>query len=154
MKFADAKDIKRAQELGLHSGATRSTRTEIARGKSSAMAAAIRDKRKILGRLEAIANEWTDNSILLPFINQCLLLWPRSIYTQAYDAGKRQGQYIRGMRQSWNSSEYLDISKEALYRKGKITLESGKTITGYEYDEWDPVAIIIFNTIFKFNANL
>ena len=58
------------------------------------------------------------------------------------------------MRQSWNSSEYLDISKEALYRKGKITLESGKTITGYEYDEWDPVAIIIFNTIFKFNANL
>jgi hypothetical protein len=154
MRFADAKDIKRAQELGMHSGATRSTRTEIARGKASAMAQAIRDKRKILGRLEAIANEWTDNSILLPFMNQCLLLWPNSIYTEAYGRGKKQGEYIRRMRQSWNSAEYLDISKEALYQKGKITLESGKTITGYEYDKWDPVAIIIFNAIFKYTANL
>lgn len=148
MKFADAKDIKRAQDLGYHSGATRSTRTEIARGKASAMAQAIRDKRKILGRLEAIANEWTDNSVLTPFINQCLLLWPRSIYTQAYDAGKKQGNYMRGMGQRWNSSDYLGIPKEVLYQKGKITLESGKTITGYAYD-WDPVAVIIFNTIFK-----
>jgi len=148
MRFADAKDIKRAKELGLHSGATRSTRTEIARGKASAMAQAIRDKRKILGRLEAIANEWTDNSVLVPFINQCLLLWPNSIYVEAYVAGKKQGNYMRGMRQSWQSTEYLGIPKEVLYQKGKVSLESGKTITGYEYN-WDPVAVIIFNSVFN-----
>jgi hypothetical protein len=148
MRFADAKDIKRAKELGLHSGATRSTRTEIARGKASAMAQAIRDKRKILGRLEAIANEWTDNSVLVPFINQCLLLWPNSIYVEAYAAGKKQGNYMRGMRQSWQATEYLGIPKEVLYQKGKVSLESGKTITGYEYN-WDPVAVIIFNSVFS-----
>ena len=65
MKFADAKDIKRARELGNHSSSVNLSRTEIARGKSSAMAQAITDKRKILGRLEAIASEWTDREILI-----------------------------------------------------------------------------------------
>lgn len=150
MKFADAKDIKRARELGNHSSSVNLSRTEIARGKSSAMAQAITDKRKILGRLEAIASEWTDREILNVFIKRCCALWPNSIYTQAYWAGERQGKYMNKMRPNWRKDDNLELSTHSLRKKGTITSESGKTITGYEY-EWDPVAVIIFNTIFSYN---
>jgi hypothetical protein len=150
MKFAEAKDIKRAQDLGKHSGATSSGEREIARGKASSMAKAITDKRKILGRLEAIASMWTDNMVLMPFVDKCIYLWPNSIYVQAYRAGERQGKYMNRMRPNWRSDFNLELDMRALREKGTISSDSGKTITGYEY-EWDPIAVIIFNTVFKAN---
>jgi hypothetical protein len=151
MKFADSKDIKRAQDLGKHSGAVRKDEREISRGKASSMAKAITDKRKILGRLEAIANVWTDTQVIMPFVDKCLQLWPNSIYTQAYIAGTRQGKYMNLMRPNWRGEDINSLSKTVLYQKGIIESESGKTITGYKYENWDPVAIIIFNTSFKYN---
>ena len=71
MEYANAKDIKRARDLGLHSGATNLQAFEIARGKASTMAQAITDKKKILGRLEAVASEWDDFRVLKPFIDKC-----------------------------------------------------------------------------------
>lgn len=150
MRFADAKDIRRAQDLGKHSGSINLLPVEIARGKASSMAQAITDKRKILGRLEAIAGEWTDRRILMPFVEKCVSLWPNSIYTQAYWAGERQGRYMNKMRPNWRKDDNLELSTNALRKKGEITSESGKTITGYEY-EWDPVGVIIFNTVFGSN---
>jgi hypothetical protein len=150
MRFADAKDIKRAQDLGKHSGSVHMSRIEIARGKASAMAQAITDKRKILGRLEAIASEWEDREILMHFINKCRNLWPNSIYTQAYWVGERQGKYMNKMRPNWRQDDNLELSIRVLRKKGIISSDSGKTITGYEY-QWDPVAVIIFNTVFKYN---
>ena len=150
MKFADAKDIKRAQDLGNHFGAINLDRLDIARGKASRMAQAITDKRKILGRLEAVAGEWTDRKILMPFVEKCISLWPNSIYAQAYWAGERQGRYMNRMRPNWRKDDNLELDIRALREKGTISSDSGKTITGYEY-EWDPVAVIIFNTLFKYN---
>ena len=54
------------------------------------------------------------------------------------------------MRPNWRQDDNLELSTRALREKGTITSESGKTFTGYEY-EWDPVAVIIFNTIFSYN---
>jgi hypothetical protein len=51
MEYANDKDIKRAKDLGLHSGVINLKSFEIARGKSSSMSQAITDKKKILGRL-------------------------------------------------------------------------------------------------------
>lgn len=150
MRFADAKDVKRAQDLGKHSGAINLNSLEIARGKASAMAQAITDKRKILGRLEAVESEWTDRKILMPFVEKCVSLWPNSIYTQAYWAGERQGRYMNRMRPNWRQEERLDLSIDSLRKRGTIQSESGKTVTGYEYD-WDPVGVIIFNTVFGYN---
>jgi len=151
MRFADAKDIKRAGELSFHSGANRSTPTEIAIGKASSMAKAITDRRKILGRLEAIANVWDHTEIIFPFVYKCLQLWPNSIYTEAYNAGVRQGKYMNLMRPNWRGEGLNSLSKSVLSQKGIISSESGKTITGYAYENWDPVAIIIFNSVFKGN---
>lgn len=153
MRFADAKDIKRAQTLGNHSGSIYLTRLEIARGKASSMAQVIMDRRKILGRLEAIADQWDDVFILMPFVEKCISLWPNSIYSQAYWAGKRQGRYMSVMRRnSWGSKDNqgLNISLDSVKKRGWIESESGKTITGYEYDWRDPVAVIIFNTVFLY----
>jgi hypothetical protein len=150
MRFADAKDIKRAQDLGKHSGAVRKDEREISRGKASSMAKAITDKRKILGRLEAIANVWTESQVIIPFVDKCHQLWPNSIYTQAYWAGERQGKYMNKMRPNWRKDDNLELSIRVLREKGTISSDSGKTITGYEY-QWDPVAVIIFNTVFKHN---
>lgn len=150
MRFADAKDIKRAQTLGKHSGSIYLSRLDIARGKASAMAQAITDRRKILGRLEAIADQWDDVFILMPFVEKCISLWPNSIYSQAYRAGKRQGRYMNRMKPNWGQEDRLDLSIDSLRKKGLIESESGKTITGYEYDWGDPVAVIIFNTVFLY----
>ena len=95
MEYANAKDIKRARDLGLHSGATNLQAFEIARGKASTMAQAITDKKKILGRLEAVASEWDDFRVLKPFIDKCCELWPGSQYTQARALGLKTGIYCK-----------------------------------------------------------
>ena len=142
MKFADSKDIKRAQDLGKHSGAVHSSTMDIARGKSGTMANAITDRRKILGRLEAVSSIWNDYQVLHPFIERCLMLWPNSQYSVAYQEGNKQGIYLKtGLRQ-------MDISKDFLLNKYLINNESGVLINGHPY-EFDEVARIIFNTLLK-----
>ena len=143
MRYADAKDLKRAQDLGKHSGASKYTSpTEIARGKSSSMAAAITDKRKILGRLEAVASIWDDYVIMSNFIDRCIMLWPDSQYSEAFNAGYKQGTYLK--REMRN----LSIPKDFLLKKYLINNETGNFINGQSY-KFDEVARIIFNTMLK-----
>lgn len=142
MRYADSKDIKRAQDLGKHSGAVHSSPTEIARGKASSMAAAITDKRKILGRLEAISNVWKDYNVLLPFIERCIVLWPNSQYEKAYAEANKQATYLK------TEIRRLNINYDFLIRKYLINQESGNFINGDSY-EFDEVARIIFNAILK-----
>lgn len=142
MRYADAKDIKRAQDLGKHSGAIHSSSLEIARGKASSMATAITDKRKILGRLEAVASVWNDYSILMPFIERCTQLWPNSQYTKAYMDGDEQGRYLKTQVRN------LGVSRDFLLKKYLLNSESGTLIQGQPY-EFDEVARIIFNTRLK-----
>jgi hypothetical protein len=142
MKFADSKDIKRAQDLGKHSGAVNSSPREIARGKASSMAQAITDKRKILGRLEAIADQWKDYEVVRPFIERCLLLWPNSQYDMAYQEGDAIGKYLNIQIRS------LGIGKELLLNKYLISNESGTLISGRPY-EFDEVARLIYNIMLE-----
>ena len=141
MLFADSKDLKRAQDLGKHSGAIHSSSLDIARGKASSMAQAITDKRKILGRLEAVASVWKDFYVLSPFIDRCTDLWPNSQYYEAYIYSNLIASYIK------NEIRNMDISKEFLLGKYLITEPTGKLLTGQPY-EFDEVARLIFNTIF------
>jgi hypothetical protein len=142
MKFADSKDIKRAQDLGKHSGAVNSSPAEIARGKASAMAQAITDKRKILGRLEAIADQWKDYEVVRPFIERCTLLWPNSQYDMAYQEGHAIGIYLKTQIRS------LGIGKDLLLNKYLISNESGTLISGRPY-EFDEVARLIYNIMLE-----
>lgn len=142
MRYADAKDLKRAQDLGVHSGAVYLSRKSIAEGKASSMALAITDKRKILGRLEAVASVWSEYTILDPFIDKCLKLWPNSQYTFAYNMGNKIGEMMRGLR--WG----IGLAIVPIKKKCLLTSSSGKLITGEPY-EFDEVGIIIFNALIK-----
>jgi hypothetical protein len=142
MKFADSKDIKRAQDLGKHSGAVHSSTMDIARGKASTMASAITDRRKILGRLEAVSSVWNDYQVLEPFIERCLMLWPNSQYSVAYYEGNKQSIYLK------TELRQMGISKDFLLNKYLINNESGVLINGHPY-EYDEVSRIIFNTLLK-----
>jgi hypothetical protein len=142
MKFADSKDIKRAQNLGKHSGAVNSSPREIARGKASSMAQSITDKRKILGRLEAISDQWNDFEVLFPFIERCVQLWPNSQYVDAAREGDSIGRYLK------TQIRPLGIGKDLLLNKYIIKNETGDLIGGRPY-EFDEVARIIYNTMLK-----
>lgn len=146
MRYADAKDLKRAQDLGIHSGAVHLSRREIAEGKAASMANAITDKRKILGRLEAVASVWDEYTILDPFIDKCVRLWPNSQYAIAYDRANKIGDMMRGLR--WGLGLPGTLASGPIKKKCLLTSPTGKLITGEPY-EFDEVAIIIFNTIFK-----
>jgi hypothetical protein len=144
MKFADSKDIKRAQDLGKHSGAVHSSPREIARGKASAMAQAITDKRKILGRLEAIADQWKDYETVRPFIERCILLWPNSQYDIAYQEGDAIGRYLRSQIKS------LGMGRIFLTNKYAAKDPTGVLISGRPY-EFDEVARLIYNIMLEKN---
>jgi len=144
MRYADAKDLKRAQDLGVHSGAVHLSRKSIAEGKASSMALAITDKRKILGRLEAVASVWSEYTILDPFIDKCLKLWPNSQYTFAYNRGNKIGEMMRGLR--WGIGIPGSLAVNPIKKKCLLTSPSGKLITGEPY-EFDEVGIIIFNAV-------
>ena len=146
MKFADSKDIKRAQDLGKHSGAVNSSQMEIARGKASSMAQAITDRRKILGRLEAVASVWNDYRVLEPFMEKCIMLWPNSQYSTAFNEGNNQGIYLK------TTLRQMGIPRDFLLNKCLINNETGTFITGQPY-EFDEVARIIFNTNLKRKLN-
>lgn len=142
MKFADSKDLKRAQDLGKHSGVVNLNPTEIARGKASAMAQAIRDKRKILGRLEAIADQWKDYETVRPFIERCVLLWPNSQYEMAYKEGDSIGKYLKTQIRS------LGMGRDLLLNKYMAKEPSGVLISGRPY-EFDEVARLIYNILLE-----
>lgn len=138
MEYANAKDIKRAKDLGVHSGVINLQAREIARGKGSSMSQAITDKKKILGRLEAVASEWNDYQVLKPFIDKCCELWPNSQYSEARDLGRKTGIYLK------LNVRVLNIDLKTIEKKAKLVAPSGVTLTGYSY-EYDSVARIIFN---------
>ena len=96
MEYATKKDIERANTLGDHSGATNLPRIKLARGKASSMAKAIKDRNKILGRLEAVADAWGfDYDVLFPLMKKCIELYPDSIYSEAYNLGHEDSLYLR-----------------------------------------------------------
>ena len=142
MKFANSKDIKRAQDLGKHAGAVNSTPKEIARSKASSGAQSIMDKRKILGRLEAIADQWDDYEVTRPYIQRCIALWPDSQYRTAYTEGESIGKYLK------SQIRFIGIGKDFLLKKYLIKDETGTLISGRPY-EFDEVARIIYNTLLK-----
>ena len=142
--YADDKDLKRAKDLGKHSGAVYANSSEIARGKASSMAAAITDKRKILGRLEAVASIWSDYDVLYPFIQKCVRLWPNSQYEKAYSDAKNQSSYLN------NEIKKMGISRDYILKKYLISNESGGLSRDQNY-EFDDVSKIIFNTLLKKN---
>ena len=150
MEYANDKDIKRAKDLGLHSGVINLQAFEIARGKASTMAQAITDRKKILGRLEAVASEWDDFRVLKPFIDKCCELWPDSQYTEARDLGWKTGKYLKlsVIGSSYNNG--LKIDKDSIEERARLDTPSGRTLTGHPY-EYDSVGLIIFNTMFKRN---
>ena len=144
MQFAPKKDIERASTLGDHSGATNLPRIKIARGKASSMAKAIKDKNKILGRLEAVAEQWGfDYDVLLPFMKKCVDLYPDSIYSEAYKSGHETSLYLR-----WKITVPFDISRKQIFEKAELKEREGVTILGAPY-KYDSVALIIYNTRLK-----
>lgn len=144
MKFADSKDLKRAQDLGKHSGVVNLSPIEIARGKASSMAQAIDDKRKILGRLEAIADQWKDYEVVRPFIERCILLWPKSQYSTAYIEGNSIGRYLR------HQLKPLGMNRTFLTTKYAAKDPTGILISGRPY-EFDEVARLIYNIMLEKN---
>jgi len=150
MEYANDKDIKRAKDLGLHSGVINLKSFEIARGKASTMAQAITDRKKILGRLEAVASEWDDFRVLKPFIDKCCELWPDSQYTQARDLGQKTGKYLQLSVIGFSYNNGLKIDRDFVEKKVTLVGSSGVTLTGHPY-EYDSVGLIIFNTMFKRN---
>jgi len=144
MRYATPKDIDRAATLGEHKGATHSSKWAIARGKASTMANAITDKKKILGRLEAVADKWNnDSTILEPFIHKCLNLYPEGMYRGAYALGEKYGNYATKLYYSKLVRDNIGgypIAKKA----GKLKNLKGRLVTGVEYD-YDEIALIIFN---------
>ena len=144
MEYATKKDIERASTLGDHSGATNLPRIKIARGKASSMAKAIKDKNKILGRLEAVAEQWGfDYDVLLPFMKKCIELYPDSIYSEAYKLGHETALYLR-----WKIIHPFDISRKQIFEKAELKEREGVTILGAPY-KYDSVALIIYNTRLK-----
>jgi hypothetical protein len=141
MRFADSKDIKRAQDLGKHSTSVYLSTKEIAKGKARTMASAITDRRKILGRLEAVASVWDDYPVISPFIQKCVSLWPDSQYSKAYYEAINQRGYLKSLIA-------MGFSKEYLLDKYLIRNGSGVFISGHPY-EFDEVGVIIFNTMLK-----
>jgi hypothetical protein len=138
MEYANDKDIKRAKDLGVHSGVINLQAREIARGKSSSMSQAITDKKKILGRLEAVASEWDDYQVLKPFIDKCCELWPNSQYSEARDLGWKTGKYLK------LNLRVLNIDLKTIEKRARLVAPSGVTLTDHPY-EYDSVARIIFN---------
>lgn len=144
MEYATKKDIERSSTLGDHSGATNLSRVNIARGKASSMAKAIKDKNKILGRLEAVADQWGfDYDVLLPFMKKCVELYPDSIYSEAYKSGHETSLYLR-----WKITVPFDISRKQIFEKAILKEREGVTILGAPY-KYDSVALIIYNTRLK-----
>jgi hypothetical protein len=152
MEYANAKDIKRAKDLGIHSGVINLNTREIARGKASSMAQAITDKKKILGRLEAVASEWEDYQVLKPFIDKCCELWPGSQYREAFTLGRKTGLYCKLYIIGGRATGYGGLSIDRKFIEDKVNLNDnrGVTLTGHPY-EYDSVARIIFNTMCQRN---
>jgi len=144
MEFANDKDILRASTLGQHKGATHSSVIEIARGKARTEAAAIRDRRKILGRLEAMDDKWKDFEISEPFIKQCIALWEDDPqYVEAKNKGKNLGIYLKVMRSAYG------LSYDFLLKKATLTTKTGKIFGTPDTYSYNSVGILIFNTYLK-----
>ena len=144
MDYATKKDIERANTLGDHLGATNLSRVKLARGKASSMAKAIKDRNKILGRLEAVADAWGfDYDVLWPFMKKCIELYPDSIYSEAYKLGHETSLYLR-----WKITVPFDISRKQIFEKATLKEREGVTILGAPY-KYDSVALIIYNTRLK-----
>lgn len=144
MEYANAKDIKRAKDLGVHSGIINLHARENAIHKASSMSQAITDKKKILGRLEAVASEWNDYQVLKPFIDKCCELWPNSQYTEARDIGWQTGKYLKFYVIGSSYNEGLKIDRDFIEKRARLVAPTGVTLTGHPY-EYDSVARIIFN---------
>jgi hypothetical protein len=114
------------------------------------MAQSITDKKKILGRLEAVESEWDDFQVLKPFIDKCCELWPDSQYTEARDLGWKTGKYLKlsVIGSSYNNG--LNIDKDSIEERARLYTPSGRTLTGHPY-EYDSVARIIFNLMLHRN---
>jgi hypothetical protein len=150
MRYADSKDIKRSRDLGSHSGAVHSSTIEIARGKASSMAKAITDRRKILGRLEAIASEWRDYEIISPFIERCIQLWPNSDYEKALEYGKKSGRYLNNHIKWESIIGGKRIGVNSILNTYSLKSPESRLIDGTPCG-FDEIGIIIYNTLLRRN---
>lgn len=88
MEFATQKDIERAEGLEWRGNTFGGNIKETNAVK---MAKLIKDPKKILARMEAVAHRWDDDSVLLPFVKRAITLHPQSKYSRAWSAGKEAG---------------------------------------------------------------
>ena len=96
MEYATEKDIDRAKTLNWRGASFDPNGGDLAIGNASKMAKLITDRNKILGRFEAVCNEWSDINIRMPFATKLRELWPSSRYTSAYEAGHNSGKHSLG----------------------------------------------------------
>lgn len=148
MEFANEKDILRASTLGKHKSVVNQSEIDTARGKARTEASAIKDKKKILGRLEAMEDRWKDFDVVVPFIEKCIELWPEEPqYKEAKDKGKNLGIYLKTLRITYG------LPKQFILNKGLLTSKTGKFFGTPDSYSYNVIGILIFNTYFKKYSN-
>jgi hypothetical protein len=93
LTFANEKDVMRAETLMWRGHTFDGGCSGLKEMNAIKMAKLITDKQKILGRLEAMAAVHGRTSILWPFIEKAVELWPNSEFSSAYRNGLSNGRY-------------------------------------------------------------
>ena len=90
------KDIERANNLDWRG---HSFGGDILYSNAKKMAKSIKDKEKILGRLEAVKDRWRNDCVSFPFCQKAAELNPGTDYSRAYHSGISDGTYSMSIGQ-------------------------------------------------------
>jgi len=91
-----AKDIERAKGLEWRG---HTFGGDILYSNAKKMAKSIKDPQKILGRLEAVKDEWRRESVSFPFCQRAAELNPGTDFSRAYHSGIHDGTYSMSIGQ-------------------------------------------------------
>jgi hypothetical protein len=82
---------------------------EITVGNAKKMAKLITDTGKLMARMEAIADVYSNPAVIKPFVDRVLELLPSSKYAAAYNLGKKEAEFTNTIGSDSYDTGYADM---------------------------------------------
>jgi hypothetical protein len=121
MEFATQKDVERAEVLNWRGS---SFGYGYLVPNASKMAKLIKNEKKLIGRLEAIAEKWQDPNVIKPFLKRILEIAPKSSYATAIRKGLNDGKYSMSPNSTFTGNKVERICYHTAFGFGR----QGETI--------------------------
>jgi hypothetical protein len=83
--------------------------SDIAISNATKMAKLITDTGKLMARMEAIADQYSNPAVVKPFVDRVLVLLPSSKYAAAYNLGKKEAEFTSTIGSDSYDTGYGDM---------------------------------------------